>query len=326
VNDAASVAKSIVDLSGLTQTKHYLVPILPRMFQNFKNVKYLWNLSSWELARAISVRFGLTPHIHGGHLHEFALGLDRPYVLHLHGSDIRRFNEVGHLVPALNDRTIEAISKACLVFYSTPDLGPFVKPVRPDAVWLPNPSGAPILRQANNLKSSTSPKFADIFFPHAWTNAKGASRVIQLIQELRTSGLIENLRLRGLRMGDYQSEAREAGFTLVKPVNRQSHVFRMRESGIVLGQGVGMIGVTDLQAIFSGSNYIPFPLEVETMKAYGYHTNNQPSLSFDHTTALIREAINNNFSERNPRFLQKVLEIHSSSRIATILDASYGRI
>ena len=87
----------------------------------------------------------LNQHVRSGrfdvvHIHFAYLGwagiLGRyPYVLHCHGTDVRRNLHQSYQKPFVE----RSLNRAEQVFFSTPDLAEHVLPVRPDAVWLPNP-------------------------------------------------------------------------------------------------------------------------------------------------------------------------------------------
>ncbi|EEH63787.1 hypothetical protein HMPREF0044_0806 [Gleimia coleocanis DSM 15436] len=59
----------------------------------------------------------------------------KPFVLHLHGSDIRRDWQK----PGLRQVITKSIREADAVLCATPDLLPWVRTLRPDAQWIPNP-------------------------------------------------------------------------------------------------------------------------------------------------------------------------------------------
>lgn len=74
-------------------------------------------------------------HIHYAYLGWIGILAHRSYYLHCHGTDIRL--DLNH--PIRKVWTRQSIIKARKVFYSTPDLYSFLRPIRPDAVFLPNP-------------------------------------------------------------------------------------------------------------------------------------------------------------------------------------------
>jgi glycosyltransferase involved in cell wall biosynthesis len=58
-----------------------------------------------------------------------------PYFLHVHGSDVHKNLQI----PIISQITRLALKKAEFVYYSTPNLEGFVRPIRNDAIYLPNP-------------------------------------------------------------------------------------------------------------------------------------------------------------------------------------------
>lgn len=74
-------------------------------------------------------------HIHYGYYGLIGMLGFRPYILHCHGTDVRRnLYKHPYKVP-----TLWAIKNAHKVYFSTPDLAEHVHKVRPDAEFLPNP-------------------------------------------------------------------------------------------------------------------------------------------------------------------------------------------
>lgn len=320
VNDAASVAKSLVKLRKFLGVRDFRAPIPPRLLK-IPPAKYYWNISVWRIAYKISRFFDFTLHIHGAHLSKFMLSLDRPFVLHIHGSDVRGFDEAGRTIAKVNQSTSEAILKASLVFYSTPDLSPHVREIRPDAIWLPNPIPVRFKNLEQICKSPNESKFADIFFPHAWNDSKGVDLILKLVKDLKRIGRLQsNLKIIGLAIGDRQLEAREAGFSLVAPVSESRHVNRMKNSRIVLGQGTGMIGITDLLGIASGANVILFPLESETVLAYGLSQN---LISYGDVLEEVTRALDGDNSQSLSQLKQQVIQKHSNDYVSLILRNSY---
>ena len=74
-------------------------------------------------------------HIHYGPNGYYGWGARAPYVLHLHGSDVR----VDLHRPAAGALMRRSLKGAAAVLYSTQDLAEAVEALRPDAQWLPNP-------------------------------------------------------------------------------------------------------------------------------------------------------------------------------------------
>jgi len=323
VNDAASVAKSLVKLRMYLGERDFRIPSPPRIFKK-AITKYYWNISFRHIAYKFSRYFNFTLHIHGAHLHKFMLRLDRPFVLHIHGSDVRGFDEAGRTIAKVNGSTSEAILKASLVFYSTPDLSPHVRQIRPDAIWLPSPIPVRFKNVEKICQSPNDSKFADIFFPHAWNNSKGVDQIFELVKNLKeVSGFHFNLKLVGLAIGDRQLEARAAGFELVKPVSESMHVSRMKNSRIVLGQGTGVLAITDLLGLFTNSNIVLFPLESQAALAYGLSANPVP---YDDVLSEVIRTLKHGTPPRLSEFKERVLYLHSNDYVASILRDSYKLI
>lgn len=284
-NDAARVAENCVRIGKVYGELWYRVP----SFENGNSrivalyhsgnkilslISYMYSVGAELLARFVSWSIGAVLHIHGGHLHRFCNRTTVPFVLHIHGSDIRSFNENGVPIANVSPGTLSALRKAKAVAYSTPELGPILRELVDEPIWVPAP-----LQLVKRSREPRNFDFADLFFPHVWMKDKDLASLFRFVSKLKTSYGRE-LRLVGIGLGDKQNLALEQGFQLVPPVSTKEHLARMMNSKIVLGQPHGAaFGVSDLQAIVSGSNYLVFPLQAPALDAYGYLESDQPSKS-----------------------------------------------
>lgn len=139
VNDIASVGSTLAD----EQRRHGMDAVVIDPAKPLARLPYPWKLASvplraWPLIeaarRARSGRFDLV-HVHYA-THALVGPLSgRPFVVHCHGSDVRGVTPAS---PA--GRYLQAVvRRAAAVLYSTPDLKPWARGLRADAVWLPNP-------------------------------------------------------------------------------------------------------------------------------------------------------------------------------------------
>jgi hypothetical protein len=206
---------------------------------------YLYSTLAELAARVLAFISGSTLHIHGGHLHRFCARTRLPYILHLHGSDIRAFDATGVPVARVSEATRQAILGASAVAYSTPELGDIARQIAPEAVWVPAPI-SPIIK----VNGDRDFAFADVFFTHSWTMNKTLNQIISFVEILKSRST-RPLLLLGLDLGDQQELARGAGFQLVPVGDKSTHINRMRNSKAVLGQPSGVWGVTDIEALIS---------------------------------------------------------------------------
>jgi hypothetical protein len=288
-HDAAKVAENCVRIGKLYREQWYRIPNIDNgnskivaLFQSGNKVlsmiSYTYSVGAELMARFVSWSIGAVLHIHGGHLHRFCNRTKVPFVLHIHGSDIRSFDENGVPVSNVSPGTLAALRKARGVAYSTPELGPILRELVSKPTWIPAPFKiVEISRESRNFD------FADVFFPHVWMKDKDLASLFRFIRKLQSSYSRE-LRLVGIDLGDKKNLALELGFKLVPAVSPREHISRMMTSKIVLGQPHGAaFGVSDLQAIASGSNYLAFPLQAPALEAYGYLKSDQPSRSEQET-------------------------------------------
>jgi len=139
VNDCAGVAANLVcGLQRLGVEVEIFEPTLG-VDQKGKFRKALLPLirirEAFQLRQLVKrKRFDIV-HVHYARLAFMTLITGLPYYLHCHGSDLRLdLRRAG-----FRQLTLLAIRKAIKVFYVTPDLAAYLKPIRPDAVFLPNP-------------------------------------------------------------------------------------------------------------------------------------------------------------------------------------------
>jgi glycosyltransferase involved in cell wall biosynthesis len=139
VNDVASVGSNLVH--GLRQ-----IGIEAELFQptkgtyrasNLKRVflPFLRTSEAFHLRRYVKREGFNIVHIHYARFAYMALITGLPYVLHCHGSDVRKDLQR----PGLRKLVLIALRQAQQVFYSTPALFEILRPIRPDAIFLPNP-------------------------------------------------------------------------------------------------------------------------------------------------------------------------------------------
>lgn len=300
------------------------LPIPPRGIPEHTTAEYVWHRTFWGIGLILSRVPGTVLHIHGGHLHAVASKARGPYILHLHGSDVRTFDPDMRGVANNESGVAEAIRGAEVVLFSTPDLGPFIKSIRPDAMWLPNPASSAHLMKLSKGTHPPKRDFADVFFPHPWTDVKGANSVLELAEAIKCSGL-QRVRLVGVASGDLQAQAKHHGFELLPLVSEKLHIKRMMHSKVVLGQGTGLLGVTDLQAVFSGSNLILFPLEHYTRRAYGYDLHDQPTPSKKDLLEGTLSALIGAGGEFESR-LDRIRSSHLDSNVLRLLGKVYENI
>lgn len=169
-----------------------------------------------------------------------------PFVLHLHGTDLR---EDLHR-PLLGQLERWALKRAAAVIVATPDLLEKAQQTRPDATFVPNPipASAASDRQPTMRPPQLLPPGA-VFFNARWDDSKGGPRLVDLARDVVRSGAPTY----GIDWGTYAGEARQAGVTLL-PLATPAEFRRIqREAAVVVGQfGHGMLTISDLEALNAG--------------------------------------------------------------------------
>jgi len=317
-HDQCGIAVNLCSIGAQKREFWLRVPRLPEYGSFPPLLTKSFGVGAELLARGLAALVGANLHIHGGHLSAFCLRTQIPYILHLHGSEIRQFSTGGAPFFSATKETEKAIGKAKAVIYSTPDLASFIKPIRGDATWLPI-----ALDNTHVGTLSKQVDFADLFFPHVWTSAKGVGRLVDLVKSLQLSQK-KPLKMVGIALGDHQETARQLGFQLVPPTSRIGHIQRMLDSRVVIGQGSGVPGATDLEAILHGANYVSFPMERNSLEHYGLDSKSQQTSSMNELLSLVRSALNNEFAQ--PATHRKILLAHSDENIYGVLQGLYDSL
>jgi glycosyltransferase involved in cell wall biosynthesis len=201
-------------------------------------------------------------HVHYGLFGYYAWSVRRPYVLHLHGTDVRV--NLNH--PVQRRLVLRSVRRAAAVIYSTPDLGPAVTALRPDALWVPAPlpSELAALRRTS-AEPTMNGGVPRVVFASRWDPVKGLDELIDLAAQLRVER--PDAELVGIDWGAGAGLASSAGVRL-QPVMRATQ-FRELLAGadVVIGQQLtGVLGISDLEAMALGR---PLVARFTAQDAYG---------------------------------------------------------
>jgi hypothetical protein len=298
-------------------------PGLSGPLARFKLIDYGWNRLLFMVMSGLPSSSALTLHIHGGHLSRWFSSSKSRVVLHIHGSEVRSFDRQGNVILDIDQETLDGIRNADRVVYSTPDLGALVKSIRKDAIWIPNPI-SPEALMVSPTRRPSSDYAIDVFFPHAWSHAKGIDYVIALVEKLKSKPGGDKLVFAGLALGPNQSLAVEHGFKLYPPCTRPELLRIMSKSRLVLGQGFGIVAMTDLEAMASGSNYLMFPLEPQTREAYGLTVDDQPTASINKLEEMSESYLLGDSGFISRKAFVKILRKHTPESIWRELNLVYS--
>jgi glycosyltransferase involved in cell wall biosynthesis len=200
---------------------------------------------SMRLAREVRARAAGFLHVHFGAFGVLAWPSRLPYVLHLHGSDIRgpRWYNVA--------LTRASLPMARLVLFATPDLAPVVLRHRPDALFLPNPV------DLNEFYPRGQETRYDVFVASKLDNGKGVEVAIEGLALLRRSGWRGRIAM--LSFGGDARRLRELALSRLgdvewlPPAARSEMATRYSRASVVVGQlSLGALGMTELEALACG--------------------------------------------------------------------------
>lgn len=186
-------------------------------------------------------------HIHYGPNGYYGKLKRAPYVLHLHGTDLRQDLHR----PLIGDAERFALKHATQLIVATPDLLEAAKDLDENAVYLPNPLPLAMYRRqtASGGRAPVEVLDGTIFFSARWDDSKGGLELVELARELVSAGH----QVVGVDWGTYAREAREAGVTLLPRMTPAQFERRLAQSEVVVGQfNYGALGISDLETLAAG--------------------------------------------------------------------------
>jgi glycosyltransferase involved in cell wall biosynthesis len=166
----------------------------------------------------------------------------RPYLLHLHGTDIRQL----WTAPATRELVRRAVDGATHVYYTNLDTAENARSARDDAEFMPalvDPAHLPSWRPGSGAGPT-------VVFASRWGAEKGAATMLQVAAALRSA--VPGARLVGLDWGPRAAEARTAGVDLVAPLPHDRYLDLLAGADVVVGQATGLLGVSELEAMGIG--------------------------------------------------------------------------
>lgn len=168
----------------------------------------------------------------------------RPYVLSLHGTDIRtQWHD-----PRYHDELRRAVDGAAAVLYTNLDTAEVALAARPDAAHLPQAvawRGLPMWRPAGE---SGTPR---IVFAPRWSADKGVEQQLELAASLRAA--LPAVDLVGLDWGEGAARAAELGVRLVPTAPHETYLALLASADVVIGQADTILSVSDFEAMLIGA-------------------------------------------------------------------------
>lgn len=237
VGDVAGVGSALVGQARVTG-HHWLLHPLPPVRRPLASAALR---RAADGARWLRTRRGADiVHIHYGPNGYYGWGARAPYVLHLHGSDVR----VDLHRPAAGALMRRSLKGAAAVLYSTQDLAEAVEALRPDAQWLPNPLSPEALTGRGG-----EPAPGRVLFSSRWDDTKGGQALVDAAAVLVADGV----EVHGIDWGVLAPRAAAAGVRLHPLMERPAFLDLMAGAQVVVGQhSFGVAGMTELQAMALG--------------------------------------------------------------------------
>lgn len=323
VNDVSRVASTIVEAAqdrGLPWTLWRLPPV-----NRTAPVSAAWGRGRDVMQFRQAAATAALAHVHYGFFGYYAWVARRPYVLHLHGSDVRL---------NLRDRVrrpivLRAMARAEHVLYSTPDLSEEVCSIRPDATWLAAPVprssvAVPVQPGAGGAADVTPGENGPlVLFASRWDEVKGIDEQLDLAADLRRSH--PGARLVGVRWGEGADRAEAAGVRLVPKLAALEFERLLGASDVVVGQQrSGMLGITELQAMAMGR---PVVARFDAAAAYGEDAPIWNTLHVDAGAAVLQVLEGGSANSHRVRAaVDWVARHHSADAAVTALEGLYRRV
>ncbi len=176
-----------------------------------------------------------------------------PYYLHCHGSDLR-LDLHRH---GFRQLTLLAIRKAIKVFYVTPDLADYLKPIRPDAVFLPNP----INLDEFAVEPGEGPSIPRILSISKLDRFKGVELIIQTIELVwqrrpeTEIAMFDYGNQSDLARSFFKEHRHDKRLILLSRIPHNQMARLIQSFGVILGQQgsiPGALGASELEAMACG--------------------------------------------------------------------------
>ncbi|WP_127129509.1 hypothetical protein [Georgenia sp. SYP-B2076] len=183
-------------------------------------------------------------HVHTGTLGWHTRFFRRPYVLHLHGTDIR----TASYESAWQAKMADGLARAAAVVYSSPDLAEHTRRFRDDAYYLPQPVDvASLPAWAPNARPR-------LVFASRWEAVKGADAQLEVARRVIAGAAAVGLDVDvvGIDWGPAASAAAAAGVRLVPKLAHEEFLGLLATAHMVVGQMSGILAVSELEALAIG--------------------------------------------------------------------------
>jgi glycosyltransferase involved in cell wall biosynthesis len=195
-------------------------------------------------------------HIHMAYMGLIGIAGRYEYFLHCHGHDL----DINLYTPFLRWATVTALRKAKRVYYSTPDLWAHVKPIRSDAVFIPNPINTENFRPVLEAQTNSGPPKV-LLISRLW-DRKGIDVAIDIVKGLkkRVPAATIDAFSWGPELGRFRSTP-ELSFISTVPYSEMPALINKHD--IVIGQfKLGIMSMSELESMACGKpvvSYFKYP-------------------------------------------------------------------
>lgn len=250
VNDAAFTTANLLREAGRRGLPWHYLPIAvsdPAWRGVSGTVRRAGRGLRWEARLARRAASSDLLHVHVASVVRHTGWVPRPYVLHLHGTDIRTHQ----YLPEHAGLIRRAVERAAAVLYSTPDLAEHVR-WRPDATLMPVPIDVAALPPWRPDSRPT------VVFASRWESVKGLAVQLAVADAIRRRS--PEVRLLGIDWGSGAAQARAHGVELVPRLSHAAFLDLLATAHVVVGQPTGMLAASELEAVGIGVPVVA-PLE-----------------------------------------------------------------
>ncbi len=187
-------------------------------------------------------------HIHFAYLGWLGILGRYPYFLHCHGSDIRRDMKDWRRRWFIE----KSLQRAQKVFFATPDLANLIYPLRPDAVFLPNPVNTD---QFHPQAIQTQPQ-VKILLGSAFYTVKGIELAMTGLQEVIRQ--YPEIEVTAFATGpEYPRYQGTSGVHFIPPVTHDEMPTLYHTHNFIIGQfKIGSLGMVELESMACGKPVI----------------------------------------------------------------------
>lgn len=244
IHDAASTARNLVDYANETGQRWSTTDI-PWYYRKswtgpLKHPALRMRPVLWDGALAIESLRADVMHVHTGGLSPHMRWVKRPWVLHLHGSDVRSRQYDGW-----EEKLRFGAERASAILYSTPDLAPHVLNLnaQSETIYFPVP-----VRLDQAPRWSPLPK--RVIFASRWEEVKGGEAQVEVARRIKAQ--LPDTELLGLDWGQDAEAARQAGVRLLPKMPYQKYKEWLGTAAVVVGQMTSILSASELEALSIG--------------------------------------------------------------------------